>query len=109
MNPFEEITKIINRSYSKRCQKLVTDFGIEESFQSAAYRMKEHHGVNINVSAIRTITEFHARRAAELESSLPQRCQGSKQMIVEMDGEMVPLVEYEESKDNRKTKKNLWS
>lgn len=87
----------------------MTDFGIEESFQSAAYRMKEHHGVDINVSAIRTITEFHARRAAKLESFLPQKCQRSKQMIVEMDGEMVPLVEYKESKDNRKTKKNLWS
>jgi hypothetical protein len=36
---------IINLSYSKRCQRLITDFGIEESFNQAAERMKEHHGI----------------------------------------------------------------
>ncbi len=30
-------------------------------------------------------------------------------MIAEMDGEMVPLVEYTDSEDRRKTKKNLWA
>jgi len=52
-----------SRSYSRRCQKLRTDFGIEESFSEAAARMQEHHGVVVNVSAIRKVTEIHAGRA----------------------------------------------
>jgi hypothetical protein len=109
LNPFEKLTGIKNRSYSKRCQKLITDFGIEESFGHASNRMKEHHGVDIPVSSVRHITEKHAARSEEYvtEHYLSER--PSKQMIIEMDGEMVPLVEYENSKDKRKTKRNLWS
>lgn len=107
-NPFEQLCEISSRSYSRRCQKLITDFGIEESFQSATVRMKEHHGVEINVSAARNITEKHAERAAQLLEQLPEAGITSQQIILEMDGEMVPLVEYEDAKDRRMNKKNLW-
>ncbi len=70
--------------------------------------MKEHHGIDVNVSAARNITEMHASRAAELLANEPAIDQKSKQMILEMDGEMVPLVEYKDSSDKRKTKTNLW-
>lgn len=86
----------------------MTDFGIEESFHQAVHRMKEHHGVEVNVSAVRNITEKHAGRATELLASAPPIDQKSKQMILEMDGEMVPLVEYKDSPDQRKTKTNSW-
>jgi hypothetical protein len=86
----------------------MTDFGIEESFHEAVNRMKEHHGVDVNVSAVRNITEKHASRAAELLANEQAIDQKSKQMILEMDGEMVPLVEYKDSVDKRKTKTNLW-
>ena len=86
----------------------MTDFGIEESFHQAVVRMKEHHGVEVNVSAVRNITEKHANRAAQLLVNIPQKEQKSRQMILEMDGEMVPLVEYKNSKDKRKTKTNHW-
>jgi hypothetical protein len=102
------MTGITNRSYSKRCQRLITDFGIEESFHQAVERMKEHHGIDVNVSSIRNITEKHASRAAELLAKEPPGDHKSKQMILEMDGEMVPLVEYKESPDKRKTKTNFW-
>ena len=109
INPFEELTGISNHCYSIRFQKLITDFGVEESFGLAAQRMKEHHGVEINVSSARKITEYHAGRAAIAENSLPTQVkQPSKQLIVEMDGEMVPVVEYFSSVDRRKNKKNLW-
>jgi hypothetical protein len=86
----------------------MTDFGIEESFGQAVCRMKEHHGIEVNVSAVRNITEKHASRAKELLANEPPIDQKSKQMILEMDGEMVPLVEYKDSPDKRKTKTNLW-
>lgn len=109
-HPFERMTKVLNRSYSKRCEKLITDFGIEESFGAAANRMQEHHGVDINVSAVRAITEKHAKRAGEVMSHLPEEENPpTQQAIMEMDGEMIPLVEYEESADCRKKKRNFWS
>jgi hypothetical protein len=109
VKPFEEQTSIINLSYSKRCQRLITDFGIEESFNQAAERMKEHHGIDINSGTVRIITQKHAGRAAELlATEKPFLHQKSKQMTLEMDGEMVPLVQYKESADKRKTKTNYW-
>jgi hypothetical protein len=108
VNPFEERTCITNHCYSKRCQKFMTDFGIEESFHEAAKRMKEHHGVDVNVCALRHITQKHARRATELLINALPVDKKSKQMVLEMDGEMVPLVEYKKSTDKRKTKTNLW-
>lgn len=104
----KELAGVTNRGYSRRCQRFMTDFGIEESFHQAVQRMKEHHGIDVNVSAVRTITESHAGRAAELLANEPSKDQKSKQMILEMDGEMVPLVEYKDSRDKRKTKTNLW-
>ena len=89
---------------------MVTDFGIEETFQQAAHRMKEHHGVEINVYAVRKITLTHATRAEKLVTEVPPVNRLSEQMILEMDGEMVPLVEYQNDvPDKRKAKRNLWA
>jgi hypothetical protein len=109
-SPLEVIAGISNRSISKRCQKFMVDFGIEESFQLAAKRMQEHHGVEINVSAIRQVTLIHAKRAEQLVTEIALKPVPSKQMILEMDGEMVPLVEYDQNvKDKRKAKRNFWA
>lgn len=109
INPFEELTGISNHCYSMRCQRLVTDFCADESFGLAVQKMKEHHGVEINVSSARLITEYHAGRAAHFEEALlPEGKHRSTQITVEMDGEMVPVVEYTASKDRRKTKNHLW-
>jgi cell fate (sporulation/competence/biofilm development) regulator YmcA (YheA/YmcA/DUF963 family) len=99
-----------NRAFSKRCQKLITDFGIEESFQKATERMKEHHGIELNASTMRKITLTHAARSEKLATEVAGTNKSSTQMILEMDGEMVPLVEYSDSvEDKRKTKKNFWA
>ena len=88
----------------------MTDFGMEESFQLATKRMQEHHGVEVNVSTIRQVTLTHAKRAEKLVAEIDLVTRSSKQMILEMDGEMVPLVEYtQDVKDKRKAKKNFWA
>jgi hypothetical protein len=84
-DPFVEKNGILNRSYSKRCQKLITDFGIEESFQMAVERMKEHHGVEINISAARNITQNHAKRAEALITEITPAKSRSAQMVMELD------------------------
>lgn len=88
----------------------MTDFGMEESFQQAAHRMEEHHGVLIDPSSVRRVTLAHAKRTEELVVEVDPINRLSKQMILEMDGEMVPLVEYaNNSKDKRKAKRNFWA
>jgi hypothetical protein len=96
-------------SYSKRCQKLRVDFGIEESFREAVARMKEHHRVDVEISAVRKITEHYAKKARESSLRLAEAKSNSKQMILEMDGGRVPLVKSQKSKDRRKTKELFWA
>jgi len=39
----------------------MTDFGADDSFEKATEKMKEHYGIVVPVSAMRTITEKHAK------------------------------------------------
>lgn len=103
-------SRVTHRGYSKRGQQLMTDFGIEESFAKAAARMKEHHGVEISPTTVGRFTETHAERAQKALIRENGRGEHQKQIIVEMDGEMVPLVETTNNqKDRRKTRQCLWS
>jgi hypothetical protein len=72
--------------------------------------MLEHHAVDIPVSAVRRITLASADQAkAFLEQNRPVATdQLSNLLVVEMDGVMVPVVDYKESKDRRKTKTLRW-
>lgn len=117
IRPLKQDAGIKHRAYSKRCQKLITDFGAEESFAKAADRMKEHHGVELNPTTVQRITVSHASRAQDIITKdledFPS-LETEKQMIMEMDGEMVPLVdttipEDSEIKDCRKARKCLWA
>ncbi len=101
---------MMHRGYSRRCQKLTTDFGIEESFSKAAVRMYEHHGVEISATAVRRITERHAKRAQQVHVRDKQPLPTHQQLVLEMDGEMVPLVTTrDDQQDRRKTRQCLWS
>ncbi len=54
------------RGRSKRLERVLTDFGIEHSFQHAAARVLEHYGFEINVSAVRQATLQNAQRAEKI-------------------------------------------
>ena len=87
----------------------MTDFGSEESFEKAVERMKEHHDVDINAGAVRKVTEYHAERSEAFMLEVKEPLQEPKAMIMEMDGEMLPLVEHQEGEDLRRGKKVLWA
>lgn len=97
-------------SYSKRLRRLTTDLAAETSFRKAADCMLEHHGIEVSVSGIRGIAlESGEQAKAVLEKPSPPLAEKSSgEIILEMDGVMVPLVEYKESQDRRKTKKLYW-
>jgi hypothetical protein len=86
------------RGRSKRLERVLTDFGIEHSFQNAAARVLEHYGFEINVSAVRQATLENAQRAEGLldkQYEQPFRvlpAVGVAQVIAEADGSMICTV-----------------
>ena len=85
------------RGYSEPLQRVLVDFGAEESFARAVERVREHYGIEVPTSAIRQQTETHG--AAMLEQAEQTRLSelgpepGVALLITEIDGCEVPLVE----------------
>jgi hypothetical protein len=88
----------------------VTDLGADLPFGQVAAKIKEHYGVDLAVSAPRTLTERVACELTEADC-LPVAgpSNTAKRLIVETDGGMVPLVEtVEGAADARKGKRTHW-
>jgi hypothetical protein len=83
---------------------VLTDFGADSSFAKAAGKVSEHYGVEVSISAVRRATEKHGylmQMDSEVEARMPE--QGVKELIAEMDGAFVPIVEMREGEgDQRK-------
>ena len=88
----------------------MTDLGADLPFGQVAAKIKEHYGVDLAVSAPRTLTERVACELTEADC-LPVAgpSNTAKRLIVETDGGMVPLVEtVEGAADARKGKRTHW-
>jgi hypothetical protein len=107
VRPFCEKAQVQPGGYSRPLQRVLTDFGAEESFERAAARAKEHYGIDIAGSAIRRITYQHARKIAAVEPA--KAPQPAKTLITQIDGSMIPLVKSGQTGDRRKGKSLLWS
>lgn len=82
----------------------------ESSFESASERMFEHHRIEVSPTAVRNITleaGHRSKKILEEERSLRED-QKPRQLVMEMDGVMVPIVKYRDSEDRRKTKELCW-
>ncbi len=86
------------RGRSIRLERVLTDFGCEHSFGSAAARVLEHYGFEIGSSAVREATLTHAQRAAkklEQQYDEPFRilpAMGAEHIVAEADGTMICTV-----------------
>ncbi len=99
VRPFGLSAGVTCRGYWTGLQRAMCDFGADEAFEPAADKMKEHYGIEVPVSAIRTITLQHAARMQPEPVSqrhLPEG--GVPQLIVETDGSFVPVVSFSEEK-----------
>lgn len=89
---------ISNRGYTKRLQRIVTDFGIEHAFAKANCRIEEHYGFQLPVSGVRETTLRHAERAkTALEKRYEQPFRSlpavsAAQIVAEADGTMICTV-----------------
>ena len=95
LRPFCLSAGIKGRDYSLPLQRRITDFGADTSFSRASEKLKEHYGITIPVSSIRTITERHAGNMKDnekLNTDIPDD-RGVDYVIAEVDGAMIPIVD----------------
>lgn len=115
VRPFSRSAKVNCRSYSQPLQRRLTDFGADMAFGHVPAKLKEHYGIEVPVSAVRTITEeqaSHIHAKEQVQTSLP--AQGGAWVIAETDGCMIPIVDTAAPEtgagggDRRKTRQVRW-
>ena len=112
LRPFSCGAKVKCRTYSYHLQKAIVDFGADVSFQEAQKKMLEHYRLELPISSIQTITENHAKNIFEFLESEKFEEGKAQQVIAEMDGSMIPVVDTavpkEGKPDKRKCRKTRW-
>jgi hypothetical protein len=93
----------------------MTDFGADLAFGQVPAKLKEHYGIEVPVSAVRTITEAQARNLhAQEPGPPPLSAQEVAWVIAETDGSMIPIVDTAlpetsaRGEDRRKTRQVRW-
>lgn len=111
VRPFQEEAEVYCRGYSKRLERILVDFGADESFAGASCKVKEHYGIEISASGIRKSTYKHSHQiVVEQKNRKPLFSKESVDCIIsQSDGAMVPIVEITKGKgDDRKRRQLFW-
>lgn len=122
LRPFCESAAVACRECSQPLQRASIDFAADVPFARATAKLKEHYGIEVGPSVIRALTEKHgaailvSQESQKPASELPER-PGVPELIGELDGSMVPIVETAapgtldsagEAVDRRKTRVLFW-
>src|ERR1700682_1564277 len=96
VRPFRKIIRLEHRDYSFKLQRIIVDFGADESFEKAQKKLQEHYGISVGHTAIREITLAHAAQAKCYEESAKKPAPLSKdsQILSETDGTLIPVIEH---------------
>lgn len=109
VRPFSRSAGVKCRGYSQPLCRRAVDLGADEAFGQVPAKLKEHYGITVPISAIREMTEDHARAIHEqerLQHTPPATGVGC--VIGEIDGSMIPIVDTAESTDRRKSRQVRW-
>jgi len=106
LRPFCQSAGVQPRGYSRPLQRVLADFGAEASFGRASERVKEHYRIEVPASAVRKQTLDHGRQMAGLAHTYTGRA--PRQIITQMDGSMVPVMQPGKGPDGRKGKTLSW-
>lgn len=70
--------------------------------EGAQEALKEHHGITLSASVINKVTQEIGAKAREFNSEIEAPEKSNPLLIVEIDGSMVPIVEYGEASEKQK-------
>lgn len=104
LRPFSRDTSVTSHSYSRHLQRVLADFGAEGSFARSVERIREHYGLTVPVSAVRQYTLLHGRHIP----ALPAPGQAARQIVTQMDGSLIPVMQPGQGADRRKAKQLCW-
>lgn len=112
MRPFLRSAKVIPRGCSRPLQRAITDFAADVPFAQVPIKLQEHYGVTVAESTIQRIALGHAKtifEKSQVSPVFPENAGRHKEIIAEMDGGMVPIVEPDAAQtDKRKGKTLSW-
>ena len=106
LRPFCRQAGVRHRGYSRRLQRVLTDFGAEVSFGRAVARIREHYGIDVPVEAVRQHTLRHGKAIATLCETRPEP--PAQTLITQMDGSMIPVMQPGSGADARKGRSLFW-
>lgn len=107
LRPLPQRLGVTPRGRSRRLERVLTDFGCEQSFVQAAQSVREHYGFEIGATMVRRATLKHAHRAREKlcqQYEQPFRilpAVGAEHVIAQTDGTMICTVEPGPRKSKR--------
>lgn len=104
LRPFCTEAAVRHRGYSRRLQRVLVDFGAEDSFQAAGLRVREHYGISVAPTAVRRQTLKHGRAM----NAMPASQRTTPSLVTQMDGSMIPVMEPGQKADRRTGKKLFW-
>jgi hypothetical protein len=94
------------RGYSKRLQRVLVDFGAESSFARSVARLQEHYGISVPTSSVRKETLAHGCRIVSIPDT--KNVKAASQLITQMDGSMIPVMQPGRGEDKRQGKTLFW-
>jgi hypothetical protein len=106
LRPFCEQARVKAHGYSRRLQRVLVDFGAESSFHKSVERVKEHYGITVPVAGVREHTLRHGRAIISIPSS--KDAKACAQLITQMDGSMIPVMQRGSGADGRQGKTLFW-
>lgn len=106
LRPFCRDARLSHRACSLRLQRVLVDFGAESSFDRAVLRVREHYRIDIPRHALYTQTLRHGRATGGFEKS--QKPREAKELLTQIDGTMIPLMEPGTGADRRKGRSLKW-
>jgi hypothetical protein len=112
VRPFVLGAKVSPRGCSRPLQRAITDFAADDPFAMVQAKLREHYGFEIGESTIQRITLGHAQaifEAGRASPEFPNVPGRHKQIVAQIDGGMVPVVQPDtRQKDKRKGKTLSW-
>jgi len=112
LRPFRDGAKVSSRGCSRPLQRAIVDFAADQPFAQARAKLREHYGFAIGESTIQRVTFDHAKAMRGNQrpcADFPDKPGAHKTIIAQTDGGMIPVVETDpDRKDRRKGKKLLW-
>lgn len=101
--PFFERAKLSHSNSSLLLQRRVVDFSSERSINKTAVAIKEHYRFDLSTSAITKITHATSKDAKEFNAEVEGNGKESAVIIAEIDGSMIPIVEYKKATEEQKS------